>query len=101
MCLNHLPGPGRSVSQVTGRVPSQVCHVSPLGSPSQAVTLLADVSHPGSQEDVVSSWEPAHGLVEDACISGAEIAAAPCLLALAVASLPLCLWVGRGRYAAG
>jgi len=65
------------------------------------VTLLADVSHPGSQEDVVSSWEPPHGLVEDACISGAEIAAAPCLLALAVASLPLCLWVGRGWYAAG
>ena len=27
----------------TGRVPSQVCHVSPLGSPSQAATLLADV----------------------------------------------------------
>ena len=32
------------------------------------------VYHPGSQEDVVSSWEPAHSLVEDA-ISGTEIIA--------------------------
>ena len=44
------------------------------------------VNHPGSQEDVVSSWQPAHSLVENA-VSGAEIAVAPCLLALA-ASLP-------------
>jgi len=58
------------------------------------VTLL-DVNHPGSQEDMVSRWDPAHPLVEDA-ISGAEIVAAPCLLALIVASLPLCLWIGRG-----
>ena len=36
---------------------------------------------------MVSSWEPAHILVEDA-ISGAEIATVPCLPALAVASLP-------------
>ena len=58
------------------------------------VTLLADVNHPGSQEDVVSNWEPAHSLVEDA-ISGAEIAAAPSLLALAVTCSPLCLqWGG-------
>ena len=39
------------------------------------MTLLADVNHLGSQEDEVSSWEPAHSLVEDA-ISGAEIAVA-------------------------
>ena len=45
--------------------PSQVCCVSPLGSSSQAMTLLADVNHPGSQEDLVSNWEPAHNLVED------------------------------------
>ena len=63
--------------------------MSPPESWSQAATLLADINHPGSQEDVVSSWEPAHSLVEDA-ISGAEIVAAPCLLALA---LPL---GGRG-----
>ena len=58
------------------------------------MTLLADVSHPGSQEDLVSNWEPAHSLVEDA-ISGAEIA--PRLLALAVARLLLCLWWGDGQ----
>ena len=72
----------------TGRALSQVCRMSPLKSSSQAVNLLVDVKHPGSQEDVVSIWEPAHSLVEDA-ISGGEIAAAPCLLALAPASLPL------------
>ena len=55
--------------------------------------LLADVNRPGSQEDLVSNWEPAHSLVEDA-ISGAEIA--PCLLPLAVACLPLCLLWGLG-----
>ena len=58
-----------------------------------------EVNHPGSQEDVVSSWETAHSLVEDA-VSGAEIVAAPCLLALAVTRLPLCLLVGRGWYTA-
>ena len=70
-----------------------MCCVSPLGSWSLAVTLLADVNHPGSQEDLVSNWEPAQSLVEDA-ISGAEIA--PCLPALAVAHLPLCFWCGEG-----
>ena len=50
--------------------------------------LLVDVNHPGSQEDIVSNWEPAHILVEDA-VSGAKIA--PCPPALAVARLPLCL----------
>ena len=59
------------------------------------MTLLADVNHPGSQEDVVSSWEPAQSLVENV-FSGAEIAAAPCLLALAVEKLSLCLPAGEG-----
>ena len=40
------------------RAQSQVCRVVPLGSCSQAVTLLADVSHPGSQEDMASNWKP-------------------------------------------
>ena len=40
---------------------------------------------------MVSNWEPAHSLVEDA-VSWDKIAATPCLLALAVAQLPLCLW---------
>ena len=56
------------------------------------MALLADVNRPGSQEDLVSNWEPAHSLVEDA-ISGAEIF--PCLPALAVARLSLCLWWGE------
>ena len=47
-------------------------------------------SHPGSQEDVVGNWETAHSWVGDA-VSGAEIAAAPCLAALAVACRPLSL----------
>ena len=58
VCLNHHPSPGCSVSQVR--------HVSPLGSWFKAVTLLAGVNYPRSQEKVVSTWEPAHSLVEDA-----------------------------------
>ena len=65
--------------------------MSPLGSWSQAATLLTDVNHPGFQEDVVSNWKPAYSLVEDA-ISGAKIGAAPRLLARSLANLPLCLW---------
>ena len=61
------------------------------------MTLLADVNHPGSQEDLVSNWEPAHSLVEDAT-SGAEFAPLP--LALAVARLPTCLQWGMGQSAA-
>ena len=49
------------------------------------MALLAYVNLPGFQEDVVSNWEPAHILVENA-VSGAEIAS--CLPALAVAHLP-------------
>ena len=58
------------------------------------MTLLAGVNHLGSQEDLVSSWEPALSLVEDA-ISGAEFA--PFLLALAVTCLPPSLRWGMGR----
>ena len=39
--------------------------MSPLNSLSQDVTLLEDVNHSGSQEDVVSNWESSHTLVED------------------------------------
>ena len=39
----------------TVRVPSHLCCMSPLESWSQAVKLLVDVNHPGSQEDVVSN----------------------------------------------
>ena len=48
--------------------------------------LLVDVNRQGSQEDLISNWEPAYSLVEDA-ISGAEIA--PRLLVLTVTCLPL------------
>ena len=63
--------------------------MSPLESSSLSATLLVDVNHPGSQDDMVSSWEPAHSLAEDA--------AAPCLLVLTVAGLPICLQVGSDR----
>ena len=55
------------------------------------MALLADINHLGSQEDLVSNWEPACSLVEDT-VSEAEIP--PRLLALAVTRLPLCLWQG-------
>ena len=71
----------------------QVCHVSPLGSQSLPATLLAAVNHPGSQEDVVSNWEPAHSLVKNA-VSGAKIV--PRFLALDAACLPLCHQWGEG-----
>ena len=109
--LGRLTLPRWAVHLITSLVPaarfpgcaagvlSQVCHVSPLGSRSLAVAHLADVNHAGSQEDLISNWEPACSLVEDA-ISGAEIA--PCLLtALAVTRLPLCLLWGIGQSTAG
>ena len=48
----------------------------------------------------INNWEPAYSLVKDA-ISGAEIAVAPHLSALAVACLPLCLVEERGRGESG
>ena len=62
------------------------------------MTLLEGVKCPGSQEDLVSNWEPARSLLEDA-VSEAEIA--PCLPMLAVACLPLCLLQGMGHSTAG
>ena len=59
------------------------------------MTLLLDVNSLGLQEDIVSNWQLAHSLVGDS-VSGAEIAAAPCLSSLVVAHLPLCL---QGRRA--
>jgi len=55
------------------------------------VTLLEDVNHPGSQEDLISNWEPARSLVENA-IFGAEIA--PCWLWLS----PACLFASSGGW---
>ena len=87
MDLITSPVPAAQFPGCAEREPSQVCHVSPLGSLSLTATLLADINCPGSQEDLFSNWEPAHSLVEDA-ISGAKIASG--LLALAVACLLLC-----------
>ena len=84
----------------TMRTQPQVCRVSPLGSWSQFVTLLADVNHPGSQKDMVSNWQPTPSLVEVA-VSGAEIAPAPCLPTLAVTHLPLCPQRGRALSGSG
>ena len=87
------PAPAPRFPGCAARVPPQVCRVSPLGSWSLTETFPADVNSPVSQEDLVSNWEPAHNLVEDA-VSAAEIA--PHLLALAVACLPLCLQQEEG-----
>ena len=43
---------------------------------------------------MVINWEPVQSLAE-ASVSGAQIAVAPCLPALALVHLPLCLWGGR------
>ena len=93
------PVAGAQFLGCAARAPSLMFPVSSLGSRFLAAALLVDVNCPGSQEDLVSSWESAHSLVEDV-LSGAEIAAAPCLQALAVSSLLLCLCAGRGRYTA-
>ena len=85
------PVPAARFPRCTVRAPSQVCCMSPLESSSLSAALLVDVNHSGSQEDMVSSWEPAHSLVEDA--------AAPCLLVLTVAGLPFCLQVESDRLA--
>ena len=71
----------------SGSTTSDVPWVS-SGGWSQAATLLADVNSPGSQEDMVSNWEPAHSLLEDA-ISGAKIAPPPPAIRLWL--LPACL----------
>ena len=79
----HLPGPGHSGSTVSG---------VPCVSSGE---LISGCDPPGGcqlsriQGRFGSNWESTHSLVENA-ISGAEFA--PCLLALAVACLPLCLW---------
>ena len=50
------------------------------------MTVLADMTCAGSQEDMVSDWRPAHSLVGEAA-SGAKIAVAPCLLHTCLSSL--------------
>ena len=87
----------QAVGTLRGHSPRWAMHLL-SGGWSQAVTLLADMNHPGSQDDVVSDWQPARNLMGDV-VSGTEIAVAPCLPPLAVIHLPLCLWKGVDRAA--
>ena len=89
----HFPGPSCSVSWVCSEsdISGVLCVSS--GELISGVTLLADVNRLGSQEDLVSNWEPACSLVEHA-ISAADFA--PRLLAQAVARQSLCLLWGEG-----
>ena len=72
--LTTSPVPATQFPRYAMGVPSQLCISS--GELTSGCNLLAGVNHPGSQVDVVSSWGPAHSLVEDA-VSGAETGAAP------------------------
>ena len=94
----HLPSPSCMISWMRHKSAiSGVPYVS-SGELISGCNPSGRCQCPGSQEDLVSNWEPAHSLVEDA-VSGALIA--PCFPALAVACLPLCLWRGMGWSAAG
>ena len=79
MHLNHLPGLNQAMSLLHHK------------------STISGVPYVSSGE-LISGCDPDHNLVEYT-ISGAETVAAPCLPALALASLFLCLQVGRGRYA--
>ena len=101
MCLNHLPGPGCWVSWVRCDSPVSSVPCVSSGKLTSGCYLLADVNCPGSQEDVVSNWEPAHSLVEDASLWGYDWGSplpsgSGCPTP---ASLPPA--VGTGLYAAG
>ncbi|CAI9180736.1 unnamed protein product [Rangifer tarandus platyrhynchus] len=88
--LMYFPGSSYSNSLLKGTVPGELCilctsHVQATQAPRcatstqsvpcgpcissgelpQAVTLLADMNHSGSQEDMVSNWHPAHSLPRD------------------------------------
>ena len=69
MCMSLTQAAQFSVCAT--RALSQVCHVSSQGSWSQVVTFLANVNFPGSQEDMVNDWQPAHSLAGDA-VSGVD-----------------------------
>ena len=74
-------------------VPCQVCCVSvSSGELISGCDPPGECQLPGSQEDLVSNWDPARSLVEDA-VSGAEIAA--CWLWL----MPTCLSASGGGWA--
>ena len=88
----HLLGPRHLDSWLhcKGTIPGGL-YISPgeLVSP-QTVTLLANLGHLGSQEDVGRDWWVDHSFATDV-VSRAEIAVGPCLLPLTITCLPLCL----------
>ena len=69
----HHPGPSHSVSWVSRESALSSVPCVSSGELISDCDPLVDVNHLGSQEDLVSNWEPACSLVEDD-ISGAEIA---------------------------
>ena len=83
----------QAVGTLRGHSPSWAMHRL-SGGWSQAVTFLADMNHPGPQDDVVSDWQPARNLLGDV-VSGTEISAASYLQALAILCPLFCLWGGR------
>ena len=70
------------------------------------MTLLADVNCPGSQEDMVSNWEPGHSLVEDAGLWGQDWplpSSSGChmpssLPLIGEVGWPVCSWLARLWY---
>ena len=66
--------PGRQGILITSLVPAARFPRGPVSAMCLlwGATLLADVNHPGSQEDVVSSWESAHSLVENVYLWGRD-----------------------------
>ena len=72
MLLNHFPSPGHSVSWVCHESTTSVLVYVSSGELISGCDPPAYVNHPGSQEDVVSTWEPAHSLVEEAVLWGQD-----------------------------
>ena len=103
--LGECAVPGGLCVSVTSLVPAawlprcgmstiQVYHVSPLGISSLAVTSW----EMSTVQDPRKTWLATGSLLTvwwKMLVSGAKIVAAPCLLALAVPCLPLCLWCWR------
>lgn len=83
-CASYAPPPVPVVSFLTALRE----HCPNVWKLISGQTLLANVNHPRSQEDVVSNWGPAHTLAEDV-VSGAEIAVAPLPSASGFPHLPL------------
>ena len=94
--LNHLPGPNCSVSWVCHKSTSLRCAVCLFWG---ADLRLQPSWWMSTVHDSRKTWLATGSLLTvwwRMPVSGVEIAAAPCLLVLAVACLPLCLWLGGG-----